>query len=223
MKVGLHKISPVYYEYNKPSCLLQETVCNNSMLHWCVCMQVDYYIEQTLSDNHAVREAACACIAELGSKVQFFSPAVVGHWLPRKRVVLCLHRLIHRLCSLMCWGCFRHFWLVSEIRVGQSEMVRREHVCWIVVLMWLMFVHSCLRGLWQFCQVLCRSVQVSTCLYVYVHTLALLLKIHPSNTNVLRDAFHTIQQSKASPRTLCLGDTLIQEMGWLVSNLSFNC
>ena len=33
---------------------------------------VEYYIEATESDNHAVREAACACIAELGSKVSFF-------------------------------------------------------------------------------------------------------------------------------------------------------
>ena len=31
--------------------------------------QVDYYIEATDADNHAVREAACACIAELGAKV----------------------------------------------------------------------------------------------------------------------------------------------------------
>ncbi|XP_071962564.1 uncharacterized protein [Antedon mediterranea] len=30
---------------------------------------VTYYIAQTLADNHAVREAACACIAELGSKI----------------------------------------------------------------------------------------------------------------------------------------------------------
>ncbi|KAK7507023.1 hypothetical protein BaRGS_00001874 [Batillaria attramentaria] len=30
---------------------------------------VDYYIQATDSDNHAVREAACACIAELGSKI----------------------------------------------------------------------------------------------------------------------------------------------------------
>ena len=29
-----------------------------------------YYIEATGADNHAVREAACACIAELGSKVK---------------------------------------------------------------------------------------------------------------------------------------------------------
>ena len=37
-------------------------------MHVCV-LQVEYYIQATDSDNHAVREAACACIAELGSKV----------------------------------------------------------------------------------------------------------------------------------------------------------
>jgi len=31
---------------------------------------VDYYVASTDSDNHAVREAACACIAELGSKIE---------------------------------------------------------------------------------------------------------------------------------------------------------
>ncbi|KAG8226262.1 hypothetical protein J437_LFUL004819 [Ladona fulva] len=31
---------------------------------------VDYYVVATESDNHAVREAACACIAELGVKIQ---------------------------------------------------------------------------------------------------------------------------------------------------------
>lgn len=30
---------------------------------------VEFYIHQSEADNHAVREAACACIAELGSKV----------------------------------------------------------------------------------------------------------------------------------------------------------
>jgi len=30
---------------------------------------VEFYISQTKADNHAVREAACACIAELGTKV----------------------------------------------------------------------------------------------------------------------------------------------------------
>ena len=34
---------------------------------------VDYYIEATDADNHAVREAACACIAELGKKVEKMS------------------------------------------------------------------------------------------------------------------------------------------------------
>lgn len=32
-------------------------------------MQVAYYIEATEADNHAVREAACACIAELALKI----------------------------------------------------------------------------------------------------------------------------------------------------------
>ena len=31
---------------------------------------VEFYISQSEADNHAVREAACACIAELGSKVR---------------------------------------------------------------------------------------------------------------------------------------------------------
>ena len=36
----------------------------------CVCVQVvSFYISQSQAANHAVREAACACIAELGTKV----------------------------------------------------------------------------------------------------------------------------------------------------------
>ena len=34
---------------------------------------MEFYISQTKADNHAVREAACACIAELGTKVSFFT------------------------------------------------------------------------------------------------------------------------------------------------------
>ncbi len=30
---------------------------------------VEFYVSQSQASNHAVREAACACIAELGSKV----------------------------------------------------------------------------------------------------------------------------------------------------------
>lgn len=36
---------------------------------------VEYYIESTKADNHAVREAACSCIAELGNKVCVLIPA----------------------------------------------------------------------------------------------------------------------------------------------------
>ena len=31
--------------------------------------QTEFYVSQTEADNHAVREAACACIAELATKV----------------------------------------------------------------------------------------------------------------------------------------------------------
>ena len=34
---------------------------------------MEFYISQTKADNHAVREAACACIAELGTKVSLFT------------------------------------------------------------------------------------------------------------------------------------------------------
>jgi hypothetical protein len=40
---------------------------------------VEFYISQTEATNHAVREAACACIAELGTKV---SPGVLGPHIP---------------------------------------------------------------------------------------------------------------------------------------------
>ena len=42
----------------------------NSCRVVCVYLQVvEFYISQTEAANHAVREAACACIAELGTKV----------------------------------------------------------------------------------------------------------------------------------------------------------
>ncbi|XP_064602415.1 uncharacterized protein LOC135468221 [Liolophura sinensis] len=41
---------------------------------------VEYYIEQSEADNHAVREAACACIAELGHKLD---KSVVSPYIPK--------------------------------------------------------------------------------------------------------------------------------------------
>ena len=37
------------------------------------CVQVDFYISQSQAANHAVREAACICTAELGTKVSGWS------------------------------------------------------------------------------------------------------------------------------------------------------
>lgn len=46
-------------------------------------LQVAYYIEATGADNHAVREAACACIAELGSKVHVGREGVLFNFLKK--------------------------------------------------------------------------------------------------------------------------------------------
>ena len=39
---------------------------------------VAFYVNQSEADNHAVREAACACIAELGSKVSLGPRALIS-------------------------------------------------------------------------------------------------------------------------------------------------
>ena len=54
-------------------------VCKYICVCVCMCMcmlyrvllptQVEFYISQSQASNHAVREAACTCIAELGTKV----------------------------------------------------------------------------------------------------------------------------------------------------------
>ena len=43
--------------------------CNHDEVFFACYIQVEFYVNQTKADNHAVREAACACIAELGTKV----------------------------------------------------------------------------------------------------------------------------------------------------------
>lgn len=60
---------------------------------------MDYYIQSTESDNHAVREAACACIAELGSKVRNFNNCV---FLADPTIDL----LFNFCMPLWFWNCF---------------------------------------------------------------------------------------------------------------------
>lgn len=48
--------------------------CGRSMVQRYIEPTVAYYRTATLADNHAVREAACACIAELAAKLEH--PAV---------------------------------------------------------------------------------------------------------------------------------------------------
>lgn len=50
--------------------VVHSCVVHTRILIYCLfLLQVDYYVSQSLADNHAVREAACTCIAELGNKI----------------------------------------------------------------------------------------------------------------------------------------------------------
>ncbi len=71
---------------------------------------VDYYVAQADADNHAVREAACACIAELGAKV-------------------CISYHIIHTCSVpfIGCGCWLVGWLVGWlIFLSQFRLRRRR-------------------------------------------------------------------------------------------------
>ena len=73
--VSLKDFQDVIYGGIKICCHNRSLVTKEHGLFWyepkyfCVHLKVTFYISQTEADNHAVREAACACIAELGSKV----------------------------------------------------------------------------------------------------------------------------------------------------------
>ena len=68
--------------------------------------QVDYYISQSKANNHAVREAACACIAELMEKV---SPAAVGPHVPAllRALLLCFKDTSWPVRDAACVACGR--------------------------------------------------------------------------------------------------------------------
>ena len=75
MDVRLVDFQDVIYGEVKNWCHNRSLVIKKHDLFWYepkyfdVLLKVTFYISQTEADNHAVREAACACIAELGSKV----------------------------------------------------------------------------------------------------------------------------------------------------------
>lgn len=67
-------------------------------------LQVAYYIEATGADNHAVREAACACIAELGSKVHVGREGMLFNFLKEMnkfKILLELHKFRRMLSFQM--------------------------------------------------------------------------------------------------------------------------
>ncbi|EGD76480.1 hypothetical protein PTSG_07596 [Salpingoeca rosetta] len=55
--------------YSQESWRLLSSGSGKALVEKYIDQTVAFYIEQSQADNHAVREAACACIAELGNKV----------------------------------------------------------------------------------------------------------------------------------------------------------
>ena len=86
---------------------------------------VEFYISQTEAANHAVREAACACIAELGTKVLYIKSSVFT-----VHTVVVLNRDMH----CVVWGLFT--------------------VHTVVVLNRDMHVLRCMRAVYSECRVL---------------------------------------------------------------------
>lgn len=84
---------------------------------------VRYYISQTEAENHAVREAACACIAELGAKVSFPLLWVVVH---NHHVLLTagIFRLFPVHWNLILYNCSVRLIPASRTKAGRSAMVR---------------------------------------------------------------------------------------------------
>ena len=63
--------------------IITQCCCDVDVCIIYVCVQVDFYISQSQAANHAVREAACICTAELGTKVGGWScdnGACVTYW-----------------------------------------------------------------------------------------------------------------------------------------------
>lgn len=79
----------------------------SDMSRSCAVVQVvDYYISQSKANNHAVREAACACIAELMEKVD--RPAVSPH-VPAllKALIMCFKDMSWPVRDAACTACGR--------------------------------------------------------------------------------------------------------------------
>ena len=72
----------------------------------CAPTVVSYYVEQSKANNHAVREAACACIAELMCKVD--KPAVAPH-VPRllRALLTCFRDASWPVRDAACLACGR--------------------------------------------------------------------------------------------------------------------
>eukprot|EP01135_Chromosphaera_perkinsii_P009593 Nk52_evm43s1810 gene=Nk52_evmTU43s1810 len=99
--------------YNQASWKQFMGTCGRSKVEKYIKEVVEYYIFQTEADNHAVREAACACIAELGLKVQVDAVRpYIGDLL--KALLVCFRDESWPVRAASCVACGRFFGCFPE-------------------------------------------------------------------------------------------------------------
>lgn len=81
---------------------------------------VNYYIEQSKANNHAVREAACACIAELMCKVG------ARHWEMLLLLLLLLDRAKALPCGMLHHCCTLHHGSLLPCTASHAPGLGRE-------------------------------------------------------------------------------------------------
>ncbi|KAI7841245.1 hypothetical protein COHA_005082 [Chlorella ohadii] len=110
----------------------QETwrlVMGDSGREWvakCAPQVVNYYVEQSKANNHAVREAACACIAELMCKVD---KQAVAPFVPRllRALVLCFKDASWPVRDAACLACGR---CVTAFPEESREVLKELYSLW---------------------------------------------------------------------------------------------
>ncbi|KAL4425118.1 hypothetical protein ABPG77_008223 [Micractinium sp. CCAP 211/92] len=110
----------------------QETwrqVMGDSGREWvakCASQVVAYYIEQSKANNHAVREAACACIAELMCKVD---KEAVAPYVPRllRALIMCFKDASWPVRDAACLACGR---CVTAFPEESREVLKELYSLW---------------------------------------------------------------------------------------------
>ena len=94
---------------------------------------VEFYISQTEAANHAVREAACACIAELGTKVRVHKSPVFTVVVLNGDMYVCIYCVVcGRRVRVLCLQCMLYIVALNRTCVCMRAVYSECRVLFIV-------------------------------------------------------------------------------------------